>query len=156
MANLLIARNLSKAYPSNELFDGVSFTVEDDERVGLIGPNGSGKTTLLKVIGGLIEPDDGTLDRKRGLRAVYLDQNDQFAEGATPLSVVRDALDDGHDSGMDSTTRASITLTKLGFDDFDRLVSTLSGGWRKRLSIARALAQDPELLLLDEPTNHLD
>ncbi|MFG0245882.1 MAG: ABC-F family ATP-binding cassette domain-containing protein [Phycisphaerales bacterium JB052] len=156
MANLLIARNLSKAYPSNELFDGVSLTVDDDERVGLIGPNGSGKTTLLKVIGGLIEPDVGTVERKRGLRAVYLDQDDRFGLDATPLSVVRDALEDRHDSGMDPATRASITLTKLGFDDFERPVATLSGGWRKRLAIARALAQDPELLLLDEPTNHLD
>lgn len=156
MANLLTARNLMKAYPSNNLFEGVSLTVEDGERVGLIGPNGSGKTTLLKIIAGLIEPDDGTLERKRGLRAVYLDQSDHFASDATPLSVVHDVLDNRDGSGIDPATRASITLTKLGFSDFDRSVATLSGGWRKRLSIARALAQEPELLMLDEPTNHLD
>jgi len=156
MSNLLTARNLMKSYPSNNLFEGVSLTVADGERVGLIGPNGSGKTTLLKIIAGLIEPDEGTLARKRGLRAVYLDQNDRFAADATPLSVVQDALAPHDESGIDPTTRASITLTKLGFSDFDRSVATLSGGWRKRLSIARALAQEPELLLLDEPTNHLD
>lgn len=156
MPNLLTARNLKKSYPSNALFEGISLTIEDGERVGLIGPNGSGKSTLLKVIAGMVEPDEGTLDRKRALRAVYLDQDDRFEEGATPMSVVRDGLDRHTHIGVDPDTQASITLTKLGFDEFERPVSTLSGGWKKRLSIARALAQDPELLMLDEPTNHLD
>ncbi len=156
MPNLLTARNLAKAYPSNILFEGVSMYVEHGERVGLIGPNGSGKTTLLKVLAGSIDPDEGEVVRQSGLRAVYVDQDDRFGDQSTPLSVVRDGLDEHDDSGMDPTTRASITLTKLGFSDFDRPVSTLSGGWRKRLAIARALAQEPELLMLDEPTNHLD
>ena len=156
MPPLLTARNLSKAYPSNILFEGVSINIEDGERIGLIGPNGSGKTTLLKSLSGMIQPDEGEIVRKRGLRAVYVAQDDRFEVNATPLSVVVAALDEHDDSGMDPATRASITLTKLGFTDLERQVSTLSGGWRKRLSLARALAQDPELLMLDEPTNHLD
>lgn len=156
MTNLLSARDLSKAYPSNTLFEGVSLHVEEGERVGLIGPNGSGKTTLLKVLSGLIDPDEGEIVRKALLRVVYVDQEDRFGDGATALSVVRDTLDEHDHTGMDPTTRASITLSKLGFSEFDQPVSALSGGWRKRLSIAKALAQDPEVLMLDEPTNHLD
>lgn len=145
-----------KAYPANTLFEGVSINVEEGERIGLIGPNGSGKTTLLKVLAGLEPADDGEVIRKRALRAVYVEQDDRFSGDATPLSVVVDGLDDHDDSGMDPTTRAEITLSKLGFSNIDQPVASLSGGWRKRLSLARALAQEPELLMLDEPTNHLD
>ena len=156
MPNLLTARGLSKNYPSNSLFEGVSFNVEDGERIGLIGPNGSGKSTLLKILSGAVDPDEGEVVRKRGLLAGYVEQDDLFSQEATPLSAVVSVLNEHDDSGMDPHTRASITLTKLGFTDLDRKVSTLSGGWRKRLSIAKALAQSPELLMLDEPTNHLD
>ncbi len=156
MPTLLTARNLDKAYPSNILFEGVSVNIEDGERIGLIGPNGSGKTTLLKILAGSEKPDHGEIVRQRNLRVVYVDQDDRFADDATPMSVVQANLDDHDDSGMDPMTRASITLSKLGFSDIDRSVSSLSGGWRKRLSLAKALAQEPEVLMLDEPTNHLD
>lgn len=160
MPTLLTARNLTKVYPSKTLFEGVSVHVEDGERIGLIGPNGGGKSTLMKIIAGIQQPDAGEVARRRGLRVAYVDQDDRFAEGATPLSVVRDSLsgDDGDntDATTHLTTRASIALTKLGFVDLDQPVATLSGGWRKRLSIAKVLAGEPELLLLDEPTNHLD
>ncbi|MFI4914999.1 MAG: ABC-F family ATP-binding cassette domain-containing protein [Phycisphaerales bacterium JB060] len=159
MPTLLTARELTKVYPSKTLFEGVSVHVEDGERIGLIGPNGAGKSTLMKILAGRQPPDAGEVTRRRGLRAVYIDQDDRFEAGATPLSVVRGSLegeDDGGGHGTDATTRASIALTKLGFVDLEQPVATLSGGWRKRLSIARALAGDPELLLLDEPTNHLD
>ena len=156
MPTLLSARNLTKAYPSNNLFEGVSVHVEDAERIGLIGPNGSGKTTLMKILAGTLSADEGEIVRKRALRAVYIDQEDRFADNTTPLAVVRAALDGEDETGADATTRAAITLSKLGFTDHQQSVATLSGGWRKRLSLARALAQEPELLLLDEPTNHLD
>ncbi|MDF1869570.1 MAG: ABC-F family ATP-binding cassette domain-containing protein [Phycisphaerales bacterium] len=156
MQSLLSARNLTKAFPSNTLFEGVSLNVNEGERIGLIGPNGSGKTTLLKILAGLEHHDDGELTRKQALRAVYVQQDDRFADGSTPLSVVRDDLGIDLDTGMDSTTRAEITLTKLGFSNLEQPVASLSGGWRKRLSLARAIAHDPELLMLDEPTNHLD
>lgn len=156
MPTLLSARNLMKSYPSSNLFEGVSVHVEDGERIGLIGPNGSGKTTLMKILAGTLTPDAGEIVRKRGLRVVYVDQEDRFADDATPLAVVRAGLDDDDHSGMDKTTLASITLTRLGFSDLHRSVASLSGGWRKRLSLARALAHEPEVLMLDEPTNHLD
>jgi len=156
MPTLLTARNLTKVYPSKTLFEGVSVHVEDGERIGLIGPNGSGKSTLMKIVAGTQQPDSGEVIRRRGLRAAYIDQDDRFAEGATPLSVVCDGLVSGDDHQPDATTCASIALTKLDFMDLNQPVATLSGGWRKRLSIARALAREPELLLLDEPTNHLD
>lgn len=156
MPTLLTARNLTKVYPSKTLFEGVSVHVEDGERIGLIGPNGGGKSTLMKILAGRLAPDAGEVVRRRGLRAAYIDQDDRFAEGATPLSVVRDSLVSDEDHDTDATTRASIALTKLGFEDLHQPVATLSGGWRKRLSIARALAGEPDVLLLDEPTNHLD
>lgn len=156
MPTLLTARNLMKTYPSNNLFAGVSVHIEDSERIGLIGPNGSGKTTLMKILAGALEPDSGEIVRKRGLRVAYVDQDDRFAADSTPLTVAQMDLEDDDGSGMDPTTRASIALTKLGFTDLHRAVASLSGGWRKRLSLARALAKDPEVLMLDEPTNHLD
>lgn len=156
MPNLLTARKLSKAYPSNILFEGVSLQIDDSERIGLIGPNGSGKSTLLKILAGSIDPDEGDVSRNRGTRIVYVAQDDQFQDDATPLSVVTGSLDQQNESGLDPETQASITLSKLGFVDIDRTVKTLSGGWRKRLSLAVALAQEPDLLMLDEPTNHLD
>lgn len=145
-----------KTYPSGMLFEGVSIHVEDGERIGLIGPNGSGKTTLMKILAGVLVPDAGEIEHTRRLRMAYVDQDERFADDATPLSVVRAGLDEEDSSGMDATTRASIALSKLGFSDLRQAVAALSGGWRKRLSLASALAQDPQVLLLDEPTNHLD
>jgi ATP-binding cassette subfamily F protein uup len=145
-----------KSYPSNTLFDGVSIHVEEGERIGLIGPNGGGKTTLMKILAEIVEADRGEIIRKRGMRVAYVEQDDRFPDSATPLSAVESALDDDIHADVDATTRASITLSKLGFSDHARSVATLSGGWRKRLALACALAQEPEILMLDEPTNHLD
>ncbi len=156
MPTLLTARNLMKSYPSNTLFEGVSIHVEDGERIGLIGPNGGGKTTLMKILAGILEADGGEIIRRRGLRVAYVEQDDRFPDDATPLSVVIAGLDGESATGLDETTRASIALSKLGFSDLQRSVATLSGGWRKRLSLASALAQEPDVLMLDEPTNHLD
>jgi ATP-binding cassette subfamily F protein uup len=156
MPTLLTARNLMKAYASNLLFEGVSFHMEEGERIGLIGPNGSGKTTLMKILAGVLAPDDGEIEHKRHLRAAYIAQEDRFADDDTPLSVVEAGVDGEDHHGMDATTRASIALTKLGFSDLEQPVAALSGGWRKRLALACALAKDPDVLMLDEPTNHLD
>jgi ATP-binding cassette subfamily F protein uup len=156
MSTLLSARELAKAYPSNILFEEVSMHVESGDRVGLIGPNGAGKSTLLKILAGLDQPDSGEVIRRKGVTLTYVPQDDVFPEDSTPLSVVMSGLSASPDDRMDLETRASIALGKLGFTGFDRPVRTLSGGWRKRLSLARALADDPDILMLDEPTNHLD
>ncbi len=156
MPTLLTARNLAKSYPSNTLFEGVSIHVEDDDRIGLIGPNGGGKSTLLKILAGTLDADRGEIVRRRGLRAAYIEQDDRFPDGATPMTAVLAGLGSDPDAQRDAATRAAITLSKLGFTDHQLPVATLSGGWRKRLSLAAALAREPELLMLDEPTNHLD
>lgn len=157
MSTLLSARDLGKSFPANMLFEGVAMHVESGDRIGLIGPNGAGKTTLMKILAGLEDSDEGEITRRRGLRMAYLKQDDLYPEDATAMSAVLEVLQaDVKDDRDDPETRAAISLSKLGFEDPDRLVSELSGGWRKRLSLACALAQDPEVLLLDEPTNHLD
>jgi ATP-binding cassette subfamily F protein uup len=155
---LFNARDISKSYAAKTLFEGVSLSLADDERLGFIGPNGAGKSTLLKIIAGLETTDDGDLTRRRGAKLVYVPQDDQFGDGATVLSSAVDALTTGDDTdrGLDPQTQASIMLSRLGFIDHEQPVATLSGGWRKRLAIARALAHEPDALLLDEPTNHLD
>ena len=156
MSTLLSVRDLAKSFPSNVLFEGLSLHIGDGDRMGLIGPNGAGKSTLLKILANLEEPDEGDVNRRRGLRLVYIEQDDVFPDDATPMSVIREALKAEVDDRVDTESLAAISLSKLGFQDFDRLVSTLSGGWKKRLSIARALCREPDVLMLDEPTNHLD
>ena len=133
----------------------------------MIGPNGSGKSTLLKILAGRESPDEGTLVTRKGLRVGYVAQTDEFPADATPLSVIADAYrlrvgdsvpsGDPHDDELhERESRAGVLLDKIGFTHLNECVDRLSGGWRKRLAIARELARDPELLLLDEPTNHLD
>ncbi len=156
MSSLLSARTLTKAFPSNLLFEEVSIRLVAGDRVGLIGPNGAGKSTFLKILAGVEDADEGEVTRQRGLKITYVAQDDVFAEGITPRSAVRDQLTNESDGRLDPDTRAEISLSKVGFTNLDRRVETLSGGWKKRLSLACALAHDPDVLMLDEPTNHLD
>ena len=153
---LLAARDLSKTHAAVPLFEGLSITFEQGERVGLIGPNGGGKTTLLRILAGVEEADAGVVERSRTARLSYLPQIDVFREGATVESVLLEALRDVETEEHEPTIRARKMLRRLGFDAGDVPVETLSGGWRKRLAIGCALVQAPDLLLLDEPTNHLD
>ncbi|MDC0429570.1 ATP-binding cassette domain-containing protein, partial [Phycisphaerales bacterium] len=139
MSNLLSARHLTKSYPSNVLFEDVAIQLVVGDRVGLIGPNGAGKSTLMKVLVGVEDADEGELIRRKGSKLVYVAQDDRFESDATPLSAVTAELSSDSDDRVDGDTRAAIVLSKLGFTDFDRSVSTLSGGWRKRLSLACAL-----------------
>ncbi|MEE2681286.1 MAG: ABC-F family ATP-binding cassette domain-containing protein [Planctomycetota bacterium] len=156
MPTLLTARDLAKSYPSNRLFEGVGFHIEARERLGLIGPNGAGKSTLLKILAGLEQPDSGELVHRSGLVARYVPQDDIFPSESSPLTVVMDGLLEFIEDDVERRTKASIALSKLGFENVERPVGSLSGGWRKRLSLACALAAEPELIFLDEPTNHLD
>lgn len=153
---LLSCQSLSKSFGARPLFAGVSFGVSASERVGLIGPNGSGKSTLLKILAGLQTPDAGELTLRRDLHLGYIAQADVFAPGATALSVVTAALLPQMHDEHDAEVGAAVTLGRVGFTQFDQPAEELSGGWRKRLAIARELARRPDLLLMDEPTNHLD
>jgi ATP-binding cassette subfamily F protein uup len=156
MAMLLRIDRLSKSFSHRPLFDDVSMSIDEGDRVGLIGPNGSGKSTLLRIVAGLDEADAGEFTRRRSLRAAYVAQHDEFTEGDTACSAVEHALVALLGEPHERHERAVTALRMIGFDRLDQPVSELSGGWRKRLAIARALAQEPDLLLLDEPTNHLD
>jgi len=164
MAAILTARAIAKHFADRTLFTAVSLSIQERERVGLIGPNGAGKSTLLKILAGLEDADGGTISLRRGLRSAYVAQADAFAPGATIKSAVVGALEELAKAGKlphlhdhhELELAAEMTLARVGIEDMDALCEGLSGGQRKRVSIARALAQEPDLLLLDEPTNHLD
>jgi len=153
---LLAARDLSKTHAAVPLFEKLSITFHEEERVGLIGPNGGGKTTLLRILAGADTPDAGFIDRSTTARLAYLPQIDVFPEKATVESVLLDALACEEIEDYERPVRARKMLRRLGFESGESSVETLSGGWKKRLAIGRALVQEPDLLLLDEPTNHLD
>ncbi len=156
MALLLGVQRITKAYGAAPLFADLSFGIHDGDRIGLVGPNGSGKSTLLRVLAGVEVPDVGTVAVRRLTRVAYVPQHPEFPDDRTVTQLVADALveDDVDDSARD--TRVPLTLSRCGFADLRATPATLSGGWRKRLAIARALVRAPDLLLLDEPTNHLD
>ena len=156
MTVLLSCLALAKAYGPRPLFKDITLDLCDDERVGLIGPNGSGKSTLLRLLVGEETPDQGSVSRKRNLRLGYVPQEAAFDAGRTVEEVVADGLRGADLEDHERSTRVGITLGKVGFVRTDQPVETLSGGWRKRVALARELVKDPEFLLLDEPTNHLD
>jgi ATP-binding cassette subfamily F protein uup len=163
--------DLGHAFGARALFAGVSFTISEGDRIGLIGPNGAGKSTLLQILAGAITPDSGEVARQGALRVGYLPQVPLFTEGATVRESVREGLHgagegstgggaDSDDMGWEAEARVDEILAKLdltsGTLSADTPVAQLSGGWRKRVALARELVKEPELLLLDEPTNHLD
>ncbi|MFV2074322.1 MAG: ABC-F family ATP-binding cassette domain-containing protein, partial [Thermoanaerobaculales bacterium] len=159
MAPLITARELTRSYGPRTLFDGLNLTISEGDRVGIIGPNGAGKTTLLRILSGAEEPDGGELHRRRQLRVAMVTQDDVFESTATVIEVATHgaALDtEGIEDETERQVRVAIALDHLGFRTPEQPVGELSGGWRKRLAIAAALAADPEVLFLDEPTNHLD
>ncbi|MCZ2342168.1 MAG: ABC-F family ATP-binding cassette domain-containing protein [Bacteroidales bacterium] len=156
MSVLLNARELAKSFAHRSLFDGLFLDLRAGDRIGLIGPNGAGKSTLLKILAGLEVPDSGEVASRRGIRIGYIPQDDQFPAGQSAMSVIITALADQPLEPHEAETRAASALTRAGFTDPDQDAATLSGGWRKRLAVARELARQPDLLLLDEPTNHLD
>ena len=153
-ANLVNLERVHKSYGIRPLLDGVSLGVGTGERVGVVGRNGDGKTTLLRLIGDLEEPDRGRVSRSRGLHLGYLTQGDDL----DPEATVRDAvLGDraDHEWAADAFTREIVEVLLAGVS-LDRVVSGLSGGERRRCSLARLLLGDHDLIVLDEPTNHLD
>ncbi len=176
---LLTLLDASLAYGHVALLDHAAMSLENGERIGLIGRNGSGKSSLLKILAGMELPDDGLLQVQQGLRRVYVAQEPTFEPGATVFQAVSDGVAEARDlreryenpgpdddldtlqsriEAVDGWTweqRVDETLHRLQLDP-DRRVDALSGGLRKRVALARALAAAPDVLLLDEPTNHLD
>jgi ATP-binding cassette subfamily F protein uup len=153
---IINAQKISKAFGARPLFEDVSFTVSEGDRIGLIGPNGSGKSTLLRILAGTEHPDGGDLALRKRLRLSYVAQESRFPAAATVRSVVENALASSASQDAEHGTHFAETLGRAGFDDLAVQASALSGGWQKRLAIVEALVQAPDVLLLDEPTNHLD
>jgi ATP-binding cassette subfamily F protein uup len=153
---LINVQKISKAFGTNPLFQNISFTVSEGDRIGLIGPNGSGKSTLLRMLAGDVEPDEGDIAVRKRLRLTYVEQDSTFDSEATVRSVVESTLVRSAVPESERGTRFAETLGRAGFEDLGVLATSLSGGWQKRLAIVEALVQAPDILLLDEPTNHLD
>jgi ABC transport system ATP-binding/permease protein len=153
---LINVRSISKAFGSDPLFQNVSFTVSEGDRVGLIGPNGSGKSTLLRILAGTEDTDDGEIAVRKRIRLSYVEQESEFRPGDTVRSLVEAALKASAVTESERGTRFAETLGRAGFVDLEAEATALSGGWQKRLAIVQALVEAPDILLLDEPTNHLD
>jgi ATP-binding cassette subfamily F protein uup len=153
---ILNAQDISQSYGATSLFRSIAFTIEEGDRIGVIGPNGSGKSTLLQILSGAIEPDSGELAVRKHVRLSLVQQESHFAAGQTVRSVIESALERSSVPADEWQARMAETLGRAGLEDLDAPAESLSGGWRKRLAIAEALVQQPDVLLLDEPTNHLD
>ena len=191
--SILTLQNIKKDFGIKEILRDASFSIEPNDKVGLIGVNGSGKSTLLKMIAGIEPTDGGQRLLKSGARVIYLPQQPEidenltvidqvFADSGEQMQLVREYEDLSHKIGRakgddlntlmarlavvtekmatlgawDLETKAKIVLSKLGIEDFDTKVKDLSGGYRKRIALAAALLNEPDLLMMDEPTNHLD
>jgi ABC transport system ATP-binding/permease protein len=153
---LINVRSIAKAFGAEPLFQNVSFTVSEGDRVGLIGPNGSGKSTLLRILAGSLTPDEGEIAFRKRLRLSYVEQVSEFRAEDTVKSVIHAAMENAGVPEAERGTLSAETTGRAGFTDVEASTTALSGGWRKRLAIVEALVQAPDLLLLDEPTNHLD
>jgi ATP-binding cassette subfamily F protein uup len=144
---LVTLQDIHKSYAERRLLRGVSFSVDDGDRIALVGPNGCGKSTLLRIVAGLLEADEGTRIARKGATVGYLEQEPVL----DPALSVREAV-----AGSGADHRAEAMISRLGLADPGALCATLSGGERRRVALARLLVSEPDLLLLDEPTNHLD
>src|SRR6476661_3812596 len=154
MANLVNLERVSKSYGVRPLLTDVSLGIGAGERIGIVGRNGDGKTTLLEVMTGLEEPDSGRVSRSRGLLVGYLHQGDERDDTHTVREAVLAGRSD-HEWAADPRTREVVEVLLAGVS-LDRAVVGLSGGERRRCSLAALLLDDHDLVVLDEPTNHLD
>jgi len=153
-SSLIALTDLQLAFGHHPLLDHADLSIQEGERIGLIGRNGAGKSSLLRILSGQSEPDDGTVARTSGLKVAVVTQEPELDETGTLYDAVFGEIDlESEDWQRPARVRALIE--KLGLDP-EAPASGLSGGTRKRLALVRALADQPDLLLLDEPTNHLD
>jgi ATP-binding cassette subfamily F protein uup len=156
---LLSCEGVTHQFGARPLFKDLSFGLYQGDRVGLVGPNGSGKSTLMRVLAGKIDPDQGQVSLRKGVRVGYVEQEARFPGELSAEEVVIRALAGEPLEEYEKEARAARTLGRLGFRDRgerEQRVAALSGGWKKRLAIACEVAREPDLILLDEPTNHLD
>ncbi|MCI6448445.1 MAG: ABC-F family ATP-binding cassette domain-containing protein [Prevotella sp.] len=152
MQPLLDIQNVSKRFGERVLFEDISFSIGEGQRIGLIAQNGTGKTTLLSMLTGDESCDSGAIIYRNGIKVGYLRQEPKFPEGASVL----EACFHGVDFDDDAQLKAKQILTQLRIKDLNQPIAQLSGGQQKRVALAQALISNPDLLILDEPTNHLD
>jgi len=152
MPVLLTCDSLEKSFGARTVFTGIALSLHDEDRMGIIGPNGAGKSTFLQILGGLMSPDDGIVSVRKGVRLSMVVQDPVFDPEATVREVITAATADTEDRDIE----VSKIISRVAFPEPEAATGTLSGGWKKRLAIAEALATKPDILLLDEPTNHLD
>ncbi|MHB8966261.1 MAG: ATP-binding cassette domain-containing protein, partial [Coriobacteriia bacterium] len=154
MAYLLGCENARLEYPTKKVFDSVTLGIDESARIGIVGGNGDGKSTLLALLAGSVDPDDGRIMRRRGVRISTLEQTDALDPEATVAhSIVGDVPE--YTWASDARVRSVIRglIADIGWDS---RVGELSGGQRRRVDLARVLISDCDVLMLDEPTNHLD
>lgn len=154
--NLITAEHLTHSFTEQKLFDDVSFSLNEHEKVGIIGINGTGKSTLLKILAGKEHPDAGQVTMGRNLRLGYLPQNPDFDPSYDALTAALPLPEDISGHPMDYESDARSMLTRLGITDWDQPIMELSGGQRKRIALVRTILTPSDILILDEPTNHLD
>lgn len=160
---LLSAEKVYKGYSERQLLDGCSLAIGDGEKIGLIGINGTGKSTLLKVMAGIDPPDSGIVTRAGGVRVAYLPQNPLQDGETTVLQQVMKGVAIDEERAKDAKViqqadeyQCKSILNQLGLGDYDQKIAQLSGGQKRRVALACALAAEAEVLILDEPTNHID
>lgn len=147
----LDVQNLTKTFGSLVLFDGISFSVSEGQKVGLVARNGTGKSTLLSILAGIEGYDSGDIIFKRDLHVGYLEQTPRFNPGDTVLEACFN-----HKGDEAKVLKAKQILTQLKIGDLSQLMGTLSGGQQRRVALANVLLTEPDMFILDEPTNHLD
>ena len=152
MAVLLTCESLEKSFGSRTVFTDLSLSLHDGDRLGIVGPNGAGKSTFLQILGGETQADSGTVSLRKGVRSAMVVQDPVFDPEASVLEIVMAVARESEEKDI----AVSKILSRTGFTDPGITAGMLSGGWKKRLAIAAALAMEPDVLLLDEPTNHLD
>ena len=144
-------QNVTKSFGAQVLFDDISFSIAEGQRVGLIAKNGTGKSTLLSIISGSEGCDRGNIIFRKGLRIGFLLQTPHFDADDTVLDACFN-----HQGESDKVLKAKQILTQLRINDLTQKMGTLSGGQQKRVALANVLITEPDLFILDEPTNHLD
>lgn len=147
----LDVQNLTKRFGAQILFDNISFSIAEGQRVGLIAQNGTGKSTLLSILTGEEGNDGGSVIYRRDIKTGYLEQSPKYNEDESVLDACFN-----HHGDPDKVLKAKQILTQLKITDLDQPMGQLSGGQQKRVALANVLINEPDLLILDEPTNHLD
>lgn len=146
--NIINIEHISKIYGEKEIYGDASFGIQQGDKIGIVGINGTGKSTLLKMIAGEEVPDEGRIVKQNGLKTAYVPQNPVFPDGASVRSY---ALDRG-----DGNWQVESNLLELGIRELNQKIESISGGQKRRVVLAKVLAEVFDVLLLDEPTNHLD